>query len=54
MSETSYRCSCGAEIRYKQDVETSPTTTGRRFTCRDCGTQVPGKIGEKVSHQNPS
>lgn len=54
MSPASHRCVCGATLRYKQDLETEAGTTRRRFTCRECGTEVPGIVAERISHQDPS
>ncbi|GAB3041683.1 hypothetical protein [Natronobiforma cellulositropha] len=54
MADASYRCVCGAPLRFKQDLEVESTTTGRRFRCRDCATPVPGIVGERLVHQHPS
>ncbi|WP_255169528.1 hypothetical protein [Natrononativus amylolyticus] len=54
MSPTSHRCVCGATIRFRQDLEVRDGATRRHWTCRDCGTPVPGRVGERISHQHPS
>lgn len=54
MSRTSYRCTCGALLQFKQDLEKDPGTTVPNWRCKDCGTQVPGQVAEKVRHQHPS
>lgn len=54
MSSATYRCTCGATLQYKQDIRKEPGTVSRTWKCRDCGTQVPGKVAEKIRHQHPS
>ncbi|WP_168927131.1 hypothetical protein [Natronorubrum aibiense] len=54
MARTTYRCTCGALVEFKQDLEKESGLTTRRWKCKQCGTPVPGQIGEKVSHQHPS
>jgi DNA-directed RNA polymerase subunit RPC12/RpoP len=54
MSLSTYRCTCGATLRFKQDLAKEQATTRPRWKCRDCGTPVPGQIAEKLRHQHPS
>ncbi|WP_121744981.1 hypothetical protein [Natronorubrum halophilum] len=54
MSRTTYRCTCGALLEFKQDLEKESKVTTPSWKCTDCGTPVPGKIAEKVRHQHPS
>ncbi|MFB6183577.1 MAG: hypothetical protein ABEI96_03395 [Haloarculaceae archaeon] len=54
MSATTYRCPCGATLRYKQDLRKELGVVSSTWKCRDCGTQVPGKVAEKLRHQHPS
>lgn len=54
MTRTTYRCTCGALVQFKQDLEKESGIASPTWKCRDCGTPVPGQIAEKVSHQHPS
>ena len=54
MSGPSYRCPCGATLRYRQDLRKEQTGVYPTWKCKDCLTPVPGKIGEKLRHQHPS
>jgi predicted SprT family Zn-dependent metalloprotease len=54
MGLTEYRCTCGATLRYKQDLRRERGTVYPAWKCRECGTPVPGQVGEKLSHQHPS
>lgn len=54
MSRTEYRCTCGALLEFKQDLEKESNTVVPSWKCRECGTPVPGQIAEKVRHQHPS
>lgn len=54
MSSASYRCTCGATLRYRQDLEKDDTGIYPTWKCKDCLTPVPGMIGEKLRHQHPS
>jgi hypothetical protein len=54
MSPTTHRCTCGAMLRYKQDLEKEPGHTTRTWKCKDCGTPVPGQVAERIKHQHPS
>ncbi|WP_207586226.1 hypothetical protein [Halomontanus rarus] len=54
MSRTTYRCTCGARIRFKQDLEKESGGLSPNWACRDCGTPVPGQTAEKIRHQHPS
>ncbi|ELY48916.1 hypothetical protein [Natronolimnohabitans innermongolicus] len=54
MSRTTYRCTCGARLEFKQDLEKEFGTTTPNWKCSDCGTPVPSQTAEKISHQDPS
>ncbi|MBV0925331.1 hypothetical protein KTS45_14085 [Halomicroarcula limicola] len=54
MSGTTHQCLCGATLRFRQDLTRERTGTTPTWTCSDCGTQVPGVVAEKLSHQHPS
>ncbi|ELY49597.1 hypothetical protein [Natronorubrum sulfidifaciens] len=54
MTRTTYRCTCGARLEFKQDLEKEDALTRRRWKCSQCGTPVPGQFAEKISHQHPS
>lgn len=54
MSRTTYRCTCGALLEYKQDLRKERGVPTPTWKCSDCGTPVPGQVAEKVSHQDPS
>ncbi|SFS42741.1 hypothetical protein [Halostagnicola kamekurae] len=54
MSRTTYQCTCGAVLEYKQDLVSDRGTTGRTWKCRQCATPVPGIVAEKIGHQHPS
>ncbi|WP_254272469.1 hypothetical protein [Haloarcula marina] len=50
---TTHQCLCGATLRYRQDLRKDTSGTTRRWQCKDCGTLVPGIVGERLSHQHP-
>jgi hypothetical protein len=50
---TTHTCPCGATLRYEQDLDKEPGTTGPTWKCKDCGTQVPGLVAERIRHQDP-
>ncbi|ELY45284.1 hypothetical protein [Natronorubrum bangense] len=54
MTQTTYRCHCGALLEFKQDLEKEPGLTTRSWKCKDCGIPVPSQYAEKISHQHPS
>jgi DNA-directed RNA polymerase subunit RPC12/RpoP len=54
MSDVSYRCVCGATLRYKQDLRREAGGVYPTYKCRECGTQVPGRTAEQLWHQHPS
>lgn len=54
MSLSSHTCTCGATLRYKQDIETEGGGVYPSWKCRQCGTPVPGQVAEKIRHQDPS
>jgi len=54
MSPSEYRCTCGALLRFKQDLTREPGTIRPRWKCRQCGTPVPGITAERLRHQHPS
>jgi hypothetical protein len=54
MSPATHRCTCGAFLRYKQDLTKEPGTVTTTWKCKDCGTPVPGQVAEKIRHQHPS
>jgi DNA-directed RNA polymerase subunit RPC12/RpoP len=51
---TTYQCTCGATVRFKQDLRKEPGTTTPTWKCRECGTQIPGMTAERIRHQHPS
>ena len=53
MSRTTYTCTCGATLRFKQDL-TKEQGVYPTWKCKDCGTPVPGKVAEQIKHQHPS
>jgi hypothetical protein len=54
MSPATHRCVCGATLRFRQDLTKESNGTSRTWKCTDCGTPVPGVVGERLSHQHPS
>ncbi|WP_255194306.1 hypothetical protein [Natronobeatus ordinarius] len=54
MSRTEYRCTCGAVLRYRQDLLKESGTVAPTWKCDQCLTPVPGLVAEKISHQHPS
>lgn len=52
MSRTTHICQgCGLELRSKRDLRKEQGQVYSRWTCRDCGTTVPGMVAEKLKHQ---
>ena len=54
MALATYTCTCGAEIRYKQDMIREQGTVYARWKCKYCHTSVPATVAEKIKHQHPS
>jgi hypothetical protein len=54
MSPTTHGCPCGATLRFRQDMTKESSGVRRRWQCKDCGTPIPGIVGERLSHQHPS
>ncbi len=54
MSGPTHRCTCGATLRFRQDMEKDDTGVYPTWKCKDCLTPIPGKVGEKLRHQHPS
>jgi hypothetical protein len=54
MSPTTHGCPCGATLRFRQDMTRDSSGIRRRWQCKDCGTPIPGIVGERLSHQHPS
>ncbi|MFC6718216.1 hypothetical protein ACFQGT_11305 [Natrialbaceae archaeon GCM10025810] len=54
MSLTTHRCTCGALLRYKQDLEKESGIASPSWKCKECGTPVPGMTAERIRHQDPS
>ena len=54
MSRASHTCTCGAVLRFKQDLEKESGGTVATWKCKDCGTPVPALVAEKIKHQHPS
>ncbi|MFB6254983.1 MAG: hypothetical protein ABEI06_10285 [Halobacteriaceae archaeon] len=54
MSRTTYRCVCGLELKYKQDLVKERGAGPPTWKCKDCGSQIPSMVAEKISHQHPS
>ena len=54
MTRATHTCTCGAVLRFKQDLEKESGGTVASWKCKDCGTPVPGMVAEKIKHQNPS
>lgn len=55
MSSVTHTCTCGATLRFKQDL-TKDRGSGvyPTWKCKDCGTPVPGQVAEQIRHQHPS
>jgi hypothetical protein len=51
---TSYRCTCGASLRYEQDLVREWGGVRATWLCRDCRTPVPSRTAERIRHQHPS
>lgn len=49
-----YTCTCGATLRYRQDMDRRPDGIEGTWVCGDCGTPVPSATAEKLRHQHPS
>ncbi len=54
MTRATHTCTCGAVLRFKQDLEKERGGIVASWKCKDCGTPVPGMVAEKIKHQNPS
>lgn len=54
MAPVDYQCTCGATLRYKQDLTKERGGIYPNWHCKDCGTPVPNKIAEQLKHQHPS
>ena len=54
MSQSSYRCTCGKTIQYKQDMVKEGGGVRATWLCGDCRTPVPSVTAEKIRHQHPS
>jgi hypothetical protein len=54
MSRSTYRCTCGVTIEYKQDLCKEGGGVYPTWQCRECLTPVPGKVAEQIRHQHPS
>lgn len=54
MSPATHRCDCGATLRYKQDLRKEQGDVYASWKCKHCGTQVPGRVAERIRHQHPS
>ncbi|WP_247731282.1 hypothetical protein [Halovivax limisalsi] len=54
MASTTHRCVCGAELRYRQDLEKDDSGVYPTWKCKDCLTPIPGTVGEQLKHQHPS
>jgi rubrerythrin len=50
----SHTCTCGATLRYKQDLDKESGEVYPTWKCRQCGTPVPGTVAEQIRHQHPS
>lgn len=54
MSPAVHTCTCGAVLRYKQDLVKEDGSVYPTWKCKDCGTPVPGRVAERIRHQDPS
>lgn len=54
MSPATHTCTCGAVLRYKQDLMKENGGVYPTWKCKDCGTPVPGTVAERIRHQSPS
>lgn len=54
MAPTTYRCTCGATLAFRQDLQKESTGIYPTWKCTDCKTPVPGRIAERLRHQHPS
>jgi predicted SprT family Zn-dependent metalloprotease len=47
-----YRCDgCGTRLESREDLTRQQGVTGSAWFCRQCGTSVPGVVGEKLKHR---
>jgi hypothetical protein len=53
MSTATYRCQCGATLRYKQDLVKESGAVSSTWKCKHCLLPVPGQTAEKLKHQHP-
>jgi len=51
-SSATQRCTRGATLRYKRDLVREQGTSRPTWKCRDYGTQVPGRVAERIRHQH--
>lgn len=54
MSPTTYTCTCGATLQFKQDLTREQAEVYPTWKCKHCGTPVPGTVAEQIKHQYPS
>jgi hypothetical protein len=54
MSPTTHGCTCGATLRFRQDMIEDRSGVRRSWKCKDCNTPVPNVVAERLSHQHPS
>ena len=54
MASTTHTCTCGATVRYRQDMVREQSGVYPTWKCSDCLTPVPNAVAEKIKHQDPS
>lgn len=54
MSLSTHTCTCGATLRYRQDMVREQSGRYPTWKCTDCLTPVPSSSAEKIKHQHPS
>lgn len=54
MAPSTYECTCGAVLRFRQDLIREQGEVYPTWKCKQCGTPVPGRIAEKLRHEHPS
>ena len=54
MSSTSHTCTCGATLRYRQDLVREQSGIYPTWKYKDCLTPVPSTVAERIKHQHPS
>gem|GEM_PF-951730 len=51
---STHTCTCGATLRYRQDMVREQSGVYPTWKCKDCLTPVPSTVAERIKHQDPS